>query len=122
MIAMIRDSVPPDTFMPATHLFRHGLLVAGLSHASAGGSDQDRLGLETVMCPEDVQRLLSGEVGAKALLRCLAALRADPEWTVFKPLVWPPVWTWHLVYHPTGHIYTFRAERIDAALWRFLEE
>ena len=122
MIAMTRDSGPPDTFMPATHLFRHGLLVAGLSLASAGGCDQDRLGLEAVMCPEDVQRRLSGEVGAKALLRCLAALRADPEWTVFKPLDWPPVWIWQVVYHPTGHIYTFRAERIDAALWRFLEE
>ena len=78
--------------------------------------------LETVMSPEDVQRRLSGEVGAKALLRCLAALRADPEWTVFNPFVWPPVWIWQVVYHPTGHIYTFRAKRIDAALWRFLEE
>jgi hypothetical protein len=108
--------------MPATHLFQHELLVAGLSQASAGGCDQDRPGLEPVMGPEDVQRRLSGEVGAEALLRCLAALRADPEWTVFKPLVCPPVWTWQLVYHPTGHIYTFRAERIDAALCRFLEE
>src|SRR5438105_4707480 len=78
--------------------------------------------LETVMCPEDVQRRLSGEVDAEALLRCVAALRADAEWTVFKPFVWPPVWIWQVVYHPTGRIYTFRAERIDAARWRFLEE
>ena len=64
----------------------------------------------------------SADLDDTALLRCLAALRADPEWTVFKPLDWPPVWIWQVVYHPTGHIYTFRAERIDAALWRFLEE
>jgi hypothetical protein len=108
--------------MPATHLFQHELLVAGLSQASAGGCDQDRLGLEPVMCSEDVQRRLSGEVGAEVLLRCLATLRADPEWTVFKPFVRPPVWIWQVIYHPTGRIYTFRAERIDAALWRFLEE
>ena len=78
--------------------------------------------LETVMCPEDVQRRLSSEVDAEALLRCVAALRADPQWTMYKPFVWPPVWIWQVVYHPTGHIYTFRAKRIDAALWRFLEE
>jgi hypothetical protein len=78
--------------------------------------------LETVMSPEDVQRRLSGEVGAEELLHCLAALRADPEWTVFKPFVWPPVWIWQVVYHPTGHIYAFRAEPIGVALWRFLEE
>src|SRR5205085_8286949 len=108
--------------MPATHQFRHGLLVAGLSQASADGCDLDRLGLVTVMCPEDVQRRLSGEVGGAALRRCLAALRADPQWTMYKPFVWPPVWIWQVVYHPTGHIYTFRAERIDAARWRFLEE
>ena len=77
--------------------------------------------LETVMSPEDMQRRLSGEVGAEALLRCLAALRADPEWTAFKPCVWPPVWVWQVIYQPTGHIYTFRAERIDVGLWRFLE-
>jgi hypothetical protein len=74
------------------------------------------------MCPEEVERRLSGEVGATALLCCLATVRADPEWTVFKPFVWPPVWIWQVVYHLTGHIYTFRAERIDAALCRFLEE
>ena len=78
--------------------------------------------LEMVMSPEDVQRRLSGEVGGAALRRCLAALRADPQWTMYKPFVWPPVWIWQVVYHPTGHIYTFRAERIDAARWRFLEE
>ena len=74
------------------------------------------------MGPEDVQRRLSGEVGAEALLRCLAALRADPEWTVFEPFIWPPIWIWQVVYHPTGQIYTFRAKRIHSALWRFLEE
>ena len=78
--------------------------------------------LETVMSPEDVQRRLSGEVGAEALLRCLAALRADPEWTVYKPFVWPPVWIWQVVYHPSGRIYTFRAKPIDVALWRVLAE
>ena len=74
-----------------------------------------------MICPEDVQRLLSGEVGAVALRRCLAVLRDDAEWTVCKPFVWP-VWIWQMVYHPTGRMYTFQAERSDAALWRFLEK
>jgi hypothetical protein len=62
-----------------------------------------------------------GEVDLAALQRCLAAVRADPDWSVFPPVVWPPFWIWQLVYHPTGKIYSVEAERIPGVRWRFLD-
>jgi hypothetical protein len=74
-----------------------------------------------VLRPEEVRELLRGEVDGASLQRYLAAVRADPDWSVFPAVSMPPLWIWQLVYHPTGTIYSMKAERLAGEWWRFLD-
>jgi hypothetical protein len=68
--------------------------------------------------PDDLEARLAGRPDTATVAAVLAALRADPDWTLTEFILEGETITAEMLHHPTGTGYTLRRRRRGNALHR----